>query len=474
MRRAAQFGKTLLEGTRNQALVGMPAPKSLPEFLLTDKPIDSMGIEEFGTATNLLASLAVEFLRGNPEATDALEYLASSSATMAGQAQALIVNQNVLIELMKLKDPQEFGKQVMDFFNDVLKKIAHMLPNGKRGKIESIWYSQVMALGPFKVMSLIFDEAFEPSDVVRTINHDVLNRNIAILDALSNASDTVQLKILARNVNFDKRTLNVRDRLLQAILPLLVLASKAGIAIYVDVPEHIQFKEGLDIMQIELTLANLVDNAVKYHYGPEKAGRYIKIRLDADAGALITQDNGKGIADPVGVWGNHHREADRHPGVDGKGIGLASVKERLQSIGWEIELESEVGAGSKFTIYPKSGDIIERADHQSYDKPLNDKKGGGGNGGNSTPMGSAGGMTPVSSGPDISQAAPAVTDFETLGDQPTKNTSNIYRDAISARSKNAIYRQSNTLLFRSQNASRVGGQILIQSQTPPRMPFIVR
>jgi signal transduction histidine kinase len=103
-----------------------------------------------------------------------------------------------------------------------------------------------------------------------------------------------------------------------------------------------------DPIQLELIVANLVSNAMKYG-----AGKPIEIELFADdkTARLAVRDRGVGIAP------EHHQRIFqkfvRVPGssaTSGVGLGLWMVKHFVDAHGGKIELESAPGAGSTFMV----------------------------------------------------------------------------------------------------------------------------
>ena len=97
-------------------------------------------------------------------------------------------------------------------------------------------------------------------------------------------------------------------------------------------------------------LVNLLDNAVKY--GREGGTISIAARRDGDRVRITVSDQGPGIAPRY-----QSRVFERFYRVDGatrikkgSGLGLAIVKHIALAQGGNIELESEIGAGSRFTL----------------------------------------------------------------------------------------------------------------------------
>ena len=106
-----------------------------------------------------------------------------------------------------------------------------------------------------------------------------------------------------------------------------------------------------DRLSLEQVLGNLFDNAVKYRQ-PDRPLR-VDVRARQVAGNRIeiaVSDNGRGIA-----ASDHERvfELFRRSGAQsqpGEGIGLAHVRTMVRSLGGDINLTSELGRGTTFTI----------------------------------------------------------------------------------------------------------------------------
>lgn len=95
---------------------------------------------------------------------------------------------------------------------------------------------------------------------------------------------------------------------------------------------------------------NLLSNALKYRH-PDRVPR-IRVTCQQVDGALRLRvaDNGLGLDEvqQAKLFGMFRR---LHTHVEGSGIGLYMVKKMVENVGGKIEVESEVGAGSTFTVY---------------------------------------------------------------------------------------------------------------------------
>jgi signal transduction histidine kinase len=112
----------------------------------------------------------------------------------------------------------------------------------------------------------------------------------------------------------------------------------------------------IDIELFERAIANLVDNALKF----SRPGDHIRLaaQLQAEQVHVSVSDSGPGIAaaDLPHLFDRHYqsrqgtRSAAPATGEGGKGLGLAIVKRIAELHGGDVQVSSEIGAGTRVTI----------------------------------------------------------------------------------------------------------------------------
>jgi signal transduction histidine kinase len=98
-------------------------------------------------------------------------------------------------------------------------------------------------------------------------------------------------------------------------------------------------------------IRNLLENAMKY--SPECRTIWVEGRVNHRKVAISVRDCGMGIdaREQRDIFQKFVRgTAAKQAGIKGTGIGLSMVRQIVEACGGEIRLESEVGAGSTFTI----------------------------------------------------------------------------------------------------------------------------
>jgi signal transduction histidine kinase len=132
------------------------------------------------------------------------------------------------------------------------------------------------------------------------------------------------------------------------LLDLEPLVHSVGAQLEVEVADcpPVTFSE----KNLRSVVYNLLSNAVKYR-APERLP-LVRVRAHCTDHyvLLMVQDNGLGISETGQrkLFGMFQR---LHDHVEGSGIGLYMVKRMVENVGGRIEVESEVGTGSTFTVY---------------------------------------------------------------------------------------------------------------------------
>ncbi len=105
-----------------------------------------------------------------------------------------------------------------------------------------------------------------------------------------------------------------------------------------------------DQKRVEQVVINLLNNAV--NYSTDNKNIDVTLVKDKDVVKLTISDHGIGISpeDLKQIFNRHFRSEKAQIKGSGSGVGLAIVKEILDYHGYEIQAESEVNKGSKFTL----------------------------------------------------------------------------------------------------------------------------
>src|SRR5699024_1667231 len=152
------------------------------------------------------------------------------------------------------------------------------------------------------------------------------------------------------------------DDVFAELLPVFTQrAKKENITLEIDIKEHISLQADED--KVKQILLNVFMNAI--NYTPEDGTVSIMMK-EVDEDVLIKiSDTGIGIEKEAlpRIFERFYRvDKDRSRGSGGTGLGLAIVKHIVEAHRGKIEVESELGKGTTFSIYlPKhSAYLLER------------------------------------------------------------------------------------------------------------------
>ena len=199
-----------------------------------------------------------------------------------------------------------------------------------------------------------FAELLAMDDSVPAESREFLNIIVSESQRLSRMIDTflsVTKLEAADKQEVMKIPLKLDDVVGDMVINLQPLAKKKRIRLVQQSSDRLP-PVAADKSLITQCVANLIDNAIKY--SPEKTTVSVSTVLEADAVRVLVEDRGYGIPPESidKVWEKFYRVArdGQEKDAETTGLGLSFVREVIEQHGGAVELESEVGRGSKFSF----------------------------------------------------------------------------------------------------------------------------
>ncbi|MDP2401296.1 MAG: ATP-binding protein, partial [Actinomycetota bacterium] len=145
---------------------------------------------------------------------------------------------------------------------------------------------------------------------------------------------------------------DIRDAVANALLGHRIVASQRGLTLTVD-DEQVRGADlyaHADPTDVAVAFDNLLDNAVKY---TESGGVTVALQADDDVVRVSFADTGIGIPteDLPRIFERFYRvDRARSRASGGTGLGLALVRHVIERSDGSVEVSSEPGGGSTFTV----------------------------------------------------------------------------------------------------------------------------
>jgi two-component system, OmpR family, phosphate regulon sensor histidine kinase PhoR len=147
-----------------------------------------------------------------------------------------------------------------------------------------------------------------------------------------------------------KAPVDLKGLLNEALGTMTPLAAGKGISLSLEAPGPLQ-ELLTDRDLLKQCIINLIENGIKY--SPPATAVLVKVIDDGRSVTIEVRDRGYGIKkeDRGRVFERFFRGRLPGPGgQEGSGLGLAFVREAVNSMGGGISFESEEGRGTTFTI----------------------------------------------------------------------------------------------------------------------------
>ncbi len=197
---------------------------------------------------------------------------------------------------------------------------------------------------------LLHNERFGPLDESQKEATAIVIESSHYLDFMvSELLDEAQIE--AKTLTLHPRRFSPADMLVRVTASIALLCSNKGLTFETCLAPELPEEMYADDQRLQEILLNLAGNAVKF---TQKGGVTIRLFLcDQEHWAMQVEDTGAGIPpeahsyifEPFRQVDNAITHQNR-----GTGLGLSITKHLTELMGGSIQLESEVGRGSKFTV----------------------------------------------------------------------------------------------------------------------------
>jgi two-component system, chemotaxis family, CheB/CheR fusion protein len=256
--------------------------------------------------------------------------------------------QMVIVPYIKEQDNQNGGAIIT--FNDIteLKKVQDKLTKINSDHDTFIYSASHDLKGPLNNVSGLIASLKDVNDpqAAKEIT-GLIDVSVAKLkETINELSDISKIE----NEIDENENINLKDLLEEVELSIKDILLKSKVKINIDFKEpEIPFSR----KNLRSILLNILSNAIKYRSPDRELELNIRTERSNSFIILSIQDNGLGL-DKNKIDEVFSKFKRRHNHVEGSGIGLYLVKKMITNAGGKIEVESELGKGSTFSVYFKN------------------------------------------------------------------------------------------------------------------------
>lgn len=201
---------------------------------------------------------------------------------------------------------------------------------------------------------LVKSHIMEP-DKVNEYNQKICVSGEQLLSVINETLEITRME--SGKVDLVESRCNLVDLLLDVEKAMMLEMDVKSLDFFLDKTGVRSFAVIADYVRLKEILCQLLDNAVKY----TNPGGSISLTVEEESSDLpdygmyrfIVEDDGIGISKEFinSLFVPFKRENDvMQSGVSGAGLGLTVVKNMVDLMGGDIEVESEPGRGSRFTV----------------------------------------------------------------------------------------------------------------------------
>ncbi len=240
--------------------------------------------------------------------------------------------------------------ELTSLFNTMLDKIERLV-TAMRGALDNVSHDLRTPLTRLRGTAEMALASPPPGDAAQQVEHyrerlaDCVEESDRVLVMLNTLMDISEAE--SGTLQLRREPVALTDVVARAIDLYRDVADAKGVTLAAAAPADILVTA--DRTRLEQVAANLIDNAVKY---TPAGGRVdVDVRRDDTAAVLRVRDNGPCIpAHELGRIFDRLFRGDSSRAERGLGLGLSLVKAVVEAHGGTVQVSSEPGQGSEFTV----------------------------------------------------------------------------------------------------------------------------
>lgn len=268
----------------------------------------------------------------------------SPVADMTDKARSITADR--LHERLAVDNPDDELGRLARVFNDAFARLERSFEQLKRFTADASHELRTPLTSIRSVGEVALRDEGDPRAYRETIGSmlEEVNRLTHLVDSL-----LVLSRADAGPLKLDRSRVDLCELVRETADDLSVLAEEKSQTVSIHADESVT--ASADRMILRHAVLNLLDNAIKY--SPADGLIHITVRGDSGHAAISIRDNGPGIpaSDHQRIFDRFYRlDKARSRELGGSGLGLSIAKWAVEAHGGRIELQSEPGKGSTFTI----------------------------------------------------------------------------------------------------------------------------